>query len=163
MRHDSSHNRICGNMWLGSLVLGVSSLLALFFISEGNELILFPLGVSVFFMVLFWRNVRRERDVFSDFNEPTYDQQDALTTMPDPAGSTDSELRSVFDRFDSMVIDQCEQRGMSGDRIASFLDYAREFVDQTHAATLFRDQRFNELEIHLTAAHRRAMVSWQQA
>jgi hypothetical protein len=72
----------------------------------------------------------------------------------------DTTLRKVFDRFDVKVITHARGQYWSADKIASFLDYARDYVDTQHATSLLNGNERGELDRHLDAAVQRALLQY---
>ncbi len=78
------------------------------------------------------------------------------------AQSTDNaQLRKLYDRFDLKAIDRARQAGLTAKDAASFLGFARDFVDQRHALGLMAAGDEAELGRHLAASIERALLAFQ--
>jgi hypothetical protein len=66
--------------------------------------------------------------------------------------------RQVFDRFDVQVIELAREISLKPKEAANLLEFARDFVDVSHASNLLRNNRDDELECHLNAAIERAVL-----
>jgi hypothetical protein len=74
--------------------------------------------------------------------------------------AVDTTMRKVFDRFDVKVIGHARSQHWQPDKIASFLDYARDYVDTQHATSLLNGNERGELDRHLDAAVQRALLEY---
>jgi hypothetical protein len=165
-----------GMLWLISIIIAVVGLV-LMAKHGSNHVVLVPIGISLFFMTMFWVSHRRESQAIAKrraFNlllerERAHDvelnhtpQAGALYAPVQQASSVvpaaDVNLRRVFDRFDLKVINLGRDWGWTPKDIASFLDYARDYVDTQHASSLMQTNEKGELERHLDAAVERALL-----
>jgi hypothetical protein len=159
---DSAPSKSSGLIWLVAVVIAVVGL-ALLSKRGFNDVAVIPVGISLFFMVMFLISHRREtrriawKREFSRMQQAQ--QQIQQVQAPRPAQTAvDTTLRKVFDRYDLKVINHGRSYGWSPDRIAGFLDYARDYVDTQHAGTLINGNEKGELDRHLDAALQRALL-----
>lgn len=146
-----------GMLWLFAIVIAVIGL-ALLSKHGPHNVVVIPIGISVFFMVMFLFSHRRETRRIAWKRELVRMQaQQAIAAQPQrPA--VDTTLRKVFDRFDVKVIGHARNNHWSPDKIASFLDYARDYVDTQHSTALLNGNERGELDRHLDAALQRALL-----
>jgi len=151
-----------GVLWLIAVVIAVIGL-ALLARHGANHVVMIPIGISLFFMVMFLASHRREarriawKREIAQFRLEQQRQAQA-TTVQAPRPAVDTTLRKVFDRFDCKVINHGRSMGWSADRIANLLDYARDYVDTQHAGALVQGNEKGELDRHLEAALQRALL-----
>ena len=149
-----------GLMWIVAVIIAVVGLV-LVSKHKLNDVAMIPIGISLFFMVMFMVSHRRENRRLAWKREVTRMQQDqrqAQIIAQPPRPAVDTTLRKVFDRYDVKVINHARSQGWSPDRIASFLDYARDYVDTQHAGALVTGNEKGELDRHLDAALHRALL-----
>jgi hypothetical protein len=150
-----------GLLWLVAVVIAVVGL-ALLSRHGFNNVAVIPVGISLFFMVMFLISHRRETRRIAWKREVTRmqqaNQQMQPMTVQAPRPAVDTTLRKVFDRYDLKVINHGRTYGWGPDRIASFLDYARDYVDTQHAGSLINGNEKGELDRHLDAALQRALL-----
>jgi len=79
--------------------------------------------------------------------------------LPRVATPKPDAMRMIFDRFDLLTIKRARNDGLDGRHTAELLDFAREFVDTSHAAMLLEQHEEEELQRHLAAALERALLS----
>jgi len=159
---ESSPSSGGGMLWLIAIIIAVVGLVLL--AKNGAHNVAFiPIGISFFFMVMFLVSHRREakrlawrREVARMQETPVVAPQ-SLAYAPRPA-APDANLRKVFDRFDVKVITHGRDKYWNAQRIASFLDYARDYVDTQHASALLAANERGELDRHLDAALQRALL-----
>lgn len=151
-----------GMLWLIAIIIAVVGL-ALLAKNGFNNVAFIPIGISLFFMVMFLVSHRREarqlawkREVARMQETPAVAPQ-PVAYAPRPA-APDANLRKVFDRFDVKVITHGRDKYWNAQRIASFLDYARDYVDTQHASALLAANERGELDRHLDAALQRALL-----
>ncbi|MCB9892816.1 MAG: LapA family protein [Planctomycetes bacterium] len=153
-----------GLLWLVAIIIAVIGL-AMMAKHGSNNVVAVPIGISLFFMVMFFFSHRREarrlawkREVARLQDEYTRQQQIAAANPPRPA--VDTTMRKVFDRYDLKVISHGRGLGWDPQRIASFLDYARDYVDTQHATALVNGNERGELDRHLEAALHKALLQY---
>ena len=154
-----------GLLWLVAIIIAVIGL-AVLAKHGANSVVAIPIGISLFFMVMFMVSHRRETRRLAWKREMAMLQQVqqrlpqnvAMNQVARPA--TDLSLRKIFDRFDLKVITKGREKYWDPKRIAGFLDYARDYVDTQHASALMKSGEKGELERHLEAALERAMLQY---
>ena len=151
-----------GLLWLVAIVIAVIGL-ALMARHGANNVVMVPIGISVFFMVMFLFSHRREvkriawkREV-ARYQEMERNRQQTIAVQ-NTQRTNDAAMRKIFDRFDLKVIKHGRMYGWDAKAIASFLDYARDFVDTRHAGSLLDGNERGELDRHLDAALERAVL-----
>jgi hypothetical protein len=151
-----------GLLWRVAIVIAVIGL-ALMARHGANNLVMVPIGISVFFMVMFLFSHRREarriawkREVARMQEVERARQQQVVAA--DVPRANDVAMRKIFDRYDLKVINHGRMYGWGAKDIASFLDYARDFVDTRHAGRLLEGNERGELDRHLDAALERAVL-----
>lgn len=70
-------------------------------------------------------------------------------------------LRRVYDRFDLLAIERAKRQGLTPGEQASFLNFARDYVDVDHALGLLAERDENELKQHFLASLERALLAFQ--
>ena len=111
------------------------------------------------------RRLAWKREVARLQDEYSRQQQIAAVNQPRPAvnqprPAVDTTMRKVFDRYDLKVITHGRSMGWEPQRIASFLDYARDYVDTQHATALVTGNERGELDRHLDAAMHKALLQY---
>jgi hypothetical protein len=155
-----------GWVWLVAVLLAVLGL-ALFARHGSNNLVMIPVGISLFFMLMFLFSYRRESRRLQSLREtqrltaPDFEPQ-PMGMLPPPAAS-DGTLRCLFDRFDLKVIDHGRRNEWEPRQISSLLEMARDFVDTPHAGALLNAGEKDELDRHLDAALERALLQFDVA
>lgn len=151
-----------GMLWLVAIIIAVIGL-ALMARHGANNVVMVPIGISVFFMVMFLFSHRREakriawkREV-ARFQEMERSRQQTIAVQ-NTQRANDAAMRKIFDRFDLKVIKHGRMYNWDAKEIASFLDYARDFVDTRHAGSLLDGNERGELDRHLDAALERAVL-----
>ena len=151
-----------GLLWLVSVIIAVIGL-ALMSRHGTNNIVMVPIGISVFFMVMFLFSHRREakriawkREV-ARYQEIERNRQQTIAVQ-NTQRVNDASMRKIFDRFDLKVIKHGRMYAWNAKDIASFLDYARDFVDTRHAGSLLDGNERGELDRHLDAALERAIL-----
>lgn len=151
-----------GLLWLVAIIIAVIGL-ALMARHGANNIVMVPIGISVFFMVMFLFSHRREakriawkREV-ARYQEIERQRQQAVSVQTTQR-TNDAAMRKIFDRFDLKVIKHGRAHNWAAGDIASFLDYARDFVDTRHAGSLLDGNERGELDRHLDAALERAVL-----
>lgn len=144
-------------LWLVAVVIAVIAL-ALLGRHGANNIVVIPIGISLFFMVMFLFSHRREvkRNAWQREVARLHSQSVTVPT-PQPA-AVDTTLRKVFDRFDVKVIAHGRSKFWQADKIAAFLDYARDYVDSQHASALMNGNEKGELDRHLDASLQKALL-----
>ncbi|MCB9933541.1 MAG: hypothetical protein H6841_08985 [Planctomycetes bacterium] len=148
-----------GLLWLVAIIIAVVGL-ALMAKHGANHVVFVPIGISFFFMVMFLVSHRREARRLAWKREVARMQDmhaQQVVQAPRPA-APDTTMRKVFDRFDAKVISHGRDKYWNPQRIASFLDYARDYVDTQHASALLAANERGELDRHLDAALQRALL-----
>lgn len=161
-----------GILWLIAIVIAVIGL-AVMAKHGANQVVVVPIGISLFFMVMFIFSHRREarrlawrremarlREAARDqrIHAPEYTAEDAAVGAPVRKPVVDTAMRKIFDRFDSKVIAHGRMYDWKPQEIATFLDFARDFVDTQHANELITGGERGELDRHLEAAMDRALL-----
>ena len=151
-----------GLLWLVAIIIAVIGL-ALMARHGANNVVMVPIGISVFFMIMFLFSHRREarriawkREV-ARYQEIERQRQQAVSVQTTQR-TNDAAMRKIFDRFDLKVIKHGRAHHWGAKDIASFLDYARDFVDTRHAGSLLDGNERGELDRHLDAALERAVL-----
>jgi hypothetical protein len=160
-----AHSGGSGLLWLVAVIIAVIGL-AVLARHGANSVVAIPIGISLFFMVMFIVSHRRETRRLAWKREMAMLQQ-AQQRLPQqvamhekPCPATDLALRKIFDRFDLKVITKGRDKYWDAKRIANLLEYARDFVDTQHAAALMKSGEKGELERHLEAALERALLQY---
>ncbi|MDC1142734.1 hypothetical protein OAU50_06555 [Planctomycetota bacterium] len=160
-QHMQPHSASGGIAWLISVVIAVIGLIALSK-GAGHGAVTVPIFISVFFMVLYLFSHRREyKRIASAQKEAKIMQQANIIAAESKAyinKQRDKELRRVFDRFDLMVIGNQRSQTRTASAVAEVLEFARDYVDSSHAIDLLKKEQFKELDIHLNAAYERAVL-----
>jgi hypothetical protein len=155
---EAAPSKSSGLLWLVAVVIAVVGL-ALLSKHGFNDIAVIPVGISLFFMVMFLISHRRETRRIAWKREVVRMQaHQQIQQVEAPRTAVDTTLRKVFDRYDLKVINHGRSGGWSPDRIASFLDYARDYVDTQHAGALFNGNEKGELDRHLDASLQRALL-----
>ena len=150
-----------GLLWIVAIIIAVIGL-AMMSRHGANHVVAVPIGISLFFMIMFMFSHRRETRRLAMKREATRQleeyarQQTVSLNVPKPG--SDTTMRKVFDRYDMKVISHVRNKGWEPQRIASFLDYARDYVDTQHATALVNGNERGELDRHLDAALHRALL-----
>lgn len=163
-----------GVLWLVAVIIAVIGLSVL--ARHGaNSVVAIPIGISLFFMVMFIASHRRETRRIAWKREMAMmreaqqqlPQQIAVSDLCNggvpaeaPRRATDLSMRKIFDRYDLKVINKGREKMWNARRIAGFLDYARDYVDTQHASALMKSGEKGELERHLDASLERALLQY---
>lgn len=86
--------------------------------------------------------------------------QGGPVALPVPSAD-DMAMRKVFDRFDVRAIERARRASLAPAAVASFLDFARDFVDRRHVAALLDHEDGAEVERHVEAAIERALLQFE--
>ncbi|MCA8947218.1 MAG: hypothetical protein KDB29_13380 [Planctomycetes bacterium] len=157
-----------GLLWLVAIIIAVIGL-AVMSRHGANSVVAVPIGISLFFMVMFIVSHRREtrriawkREVALMHEAQQRLPQNMAVTGHAPVSNqpADLSMRKIFDRFDLKVITKGREKSWDAKRIAGFLDYARDFVDTQHASSLMKSGEKGELERHLEASLERALLQY---
>ncbi|MHC4839591.1 MAG: hypothetical protein ACYTDT_01340 [Planctomycetota bacterium] len=158
------HKPSNGVAWLVSVVIAVIGLVALAK-GGGHRAVVFPIFISVTFMVMFLFSHRREnKRIFKarqDAEVRRQAQAMAASSQAHINKQRDKDLRRVFDRFDLYVIGSLQTSAKPANAVAEILEFARDYVDTNHAIELLKKEQFNELDIHLKAAYQRAFLQME--
>lgn len=155
-----------GLLWLIAVIIAVVGL-AVMSRHGFDNIVIVPIGISLFFMVLFLVSHRREarrlawRREVARLREAARDMQTgAVGSSPaaPPPSAVDVGMRKVFDRFDTKVISHGRSHFWKAPEIAGFLDFARDFVDTQYSQSLLDGNEKGELDRHLDAALQRALL-----
>lgn len=160
-----------GLAWLVALILGVLGLVAMARHGFATMAVI-PIGISLFFIMMFLVGHRREQARLAHMRQinrfsaggPVLERHNEPLMQPEPMvlpRAQDSSLRRLFDRFDVLVIGECRANELDAKQTTSFLDFAREFLDQSHAARLVESRDEDELERHMQAALERAKLQYE--
>lgn len=152
-----------GWIWIIAVMLAVFGL-ALLHRHGANNLVMIPVGISLFFMFMFMlshRSESRRLQAVRHAQRMAEFEPQAIGMLP-PARDDDS-LRRVFDRFDLKVIEHGRRNSWEPKQISSLLEMSRDFVDTQHAGTLLANEDSHELEFHLDAALERALLQYDIA
>ena len=163
---DSAPSPGGGWLWLVAVIIAVIGL-AVMSKHGANSIVAIPIGISLFFMVMFMVSHRRETKRLAWRREWTAMQQQAQGSLPDqpavyeqPRPSVDLSMRKIFDRFDLKVINKGRDKHWDPKRVAGFLEYARDYVDTQYASALMQNGEKGELERHLEASLERALLQY---
>lgn len=157
-----------GLLWLVAIIIAVVGL-AVMSRHGANSVVAVPIGISLFFMIMFIFSHRREtrriawkREVALMHEAQQRLPQNMAVTGHAPVSNqpADLSMRKIFDRFDLKVITKGREKFWDAKRIAGFLDYARDFVDTQHASSLMKSGEKGELERHLEASLERALLQY---
>lgn len=162
--HEAPSTGGAGILWLIAIVIAVIGLTVM--AKHGaDEIVAVPIGISLFFMLMFIFSHRREtrqlawRREMARLQNAAHEQVNATAHGRAPNKPiVDTGMRKIFDRFDSKVIAHGRMYTWKPADIASFLDFARDFVDTQHANELVRANEKGELDRHLEAALDRALL-----
>jgi hypothetical protein len=178
--HDYAQRQSSGRgfVWLLAVILAVVGLAAMGR-HGANPMVIVPVGISLFFMLMFIVSFRREarrieaeqqmerleraarRATEPDVDEPEYHQPREHhfgAPVPYGNGQVNEATREIFDRFDVRVIELARDLKLKPKDAAGLLEFARDFVDVPHASRLLRMSNNSELECHLDAAIERAVL-----
>ncbi len=163
-----------------SLLIGLFGFALLFRLSHGGKAALIvPLAFagigSLYFLGRGWRGASQRRvepndaDFYAASGRPLSGNAGkpgfAVTTPPAYASkqaATDTlALRRVFDRFDLLAIERAQRHGLAPAAQASFLTFARDYVDLDHSLALLAERNEDELKQHFTASLERALLAFQ--
>lgn len=158
-----------GLAWLVAIVLGVLGLAALGRPGGAKAVALIPIGISLFFIIMFLVGHRREQRRLSAARWqnaagavlPQAPLQEVRLEPQALPKADDASLRKLYDRFDVKAIELCRGSQMAAARTTEFLEMARDFMDTAHAAQLIRANNLAELDIHMHAALERARLQFE--
>ena len=183
--HCTPAGSACAAMWLCSVLLGAGGLVAAFTrFPNVKWMVPAALGVSIFGMLMFVISYGRAcraaaarviappagsvPGVLAPKLIPIEEVSAVAAAEPSPAAATaaaqstdNAQLRKLYDRFDLKAIDRARQAGLTAKDAASFLGFARDFVDQRHALGLMAAGDEAELGRHLAASIERALLAFQ--
>ncbi|MCC6148780.1 MAG: hypothetical protein IT461_00900 [Planctomycetes bacterium] len=80
---------------------------------------------------------------------------------PKEAARDNLALRRVYDRFDLLAIERAKRQGLTPGEQASFLNFARDYVDVDHSLALLAERDETELKQHFMASLERALLAFQ--
>lgn len=155
-----------GLLWLIAVIIAAIGL-AVMARHGFNNIVIVPIGVSLFFMLMFLISHHREakrlawRREVARLREAAREIQSGATghaPAPRQLSAVDVGMRKIFDRFDTKVISHGRMYGWEAPEIAGFLDFARDYVDTQHAQALLEGNEKGELDRHLDAALERALL-----
>lgn len=168
-----------GWIWIVAVMLAVFGL-ALLHRHGANNLVMIPVGVSLFFMFMFMLSHRsesrrlqaaRRAQRMAEFEpHPSSPsgrrealERQAMGMQPALPSRDDGALRRVFDRYDLKVIEHGRSNDWDPKQISSLLEMSRDFVDTQHAGALLNSADALELDRHLDAALERALLQFDIA
>lgn len=156
----------CAGTWIFSVMLAIGGLVAAFSTRHAPHWVpLAALGVSMFGMMVFVVKYGRScRADASHLMIPIH-QPSVAAVEPSPAAAADDggQMRRLFDRFDVRAIERARALGLAPREAASFLGFARDYVDNAHALRLLAAHDEAELERHIAASIERALLAFQAA
>lgn len=172
--------------WIVAVVVAA---IALFAMARhgGGKIVAVPIGISLFFMMMFWASHRRETRLLSMRREqqrlnhgaggplaPRIHPESELEVIepgtvaaPRPAqhATHDKLARQLFDKFDLMLISYGREAKWEPKEIVGFMEFARDFLDVNYATGLMREAKSSymstDLDRHLEAAMERALLQYE--
>lgn len=173
--------------WIVAVVVAAVALFAMAR-HGGGKIVAVPIGISLFFMMMFWISHRREARMLAqrrDTNRlnraaggplaPRIHPESELEIVagpatvaaPRPAANVahDKLARALFDKFDLMLIAYGREAKWDPKEIVAFMEFARDFLDMQYATGLLREAKSSysntELDRHLDAAMERALLQYE--
>ncbi len=173
--------------WIVAVIVAAVALFAMAR-HGGGKIVAVPIGISLFFMMMFWISHRRESRLLAQRREmsrlnraaggplaPRIHPESELEIVAEPGtvaaprpathAAHDRLARVLFDKFDLMLMAYGRDAKWEPKEIVAFMEFARDFLDIPYATGLLRESKSSymtsDLEHHLDAAMGRALLQYE--